>query len=65
MNSPRPISELTVADGEVLAYHPKARMFYLVHRDPFNNQAVLGRAMVDLSEYVTHWWPLPDTEGIE
>ena len=65
MNNPRLISELTIADGEVLAYHPDAQMFYIVHRDPFDNQVVLRNDWSDLTGYVTHWWPLPDTEGIE
>ena len=65
MNNPRPISELTVADGEVLAYFPDAEMFRIVHRDPFDNQVVMRNDWVDLSDYATHWWPLPDTEGVE
>lgn len=65
MNNPRPISELTIADGEVLAYHPDAQMFYIVHRDPLDSQVVSRNDCLGLTDYVTHWWPLPDTEGLK
>lgn len=64
MNNPRPISELTDAHGEVLAYFPDAKMFYIVYRDPFDDE-VRMRNYHRLTGCVTHWWRLPDTEGIE